>query len=159
MRMMYCIVFFFNLALYLVFLNSFRLWKCYQEEWIYLRLLHEIRKLKSVVFLTSFWKVAPEETGTDFARHVLKPEMSETIGQPALQHLHVIYSRATEYICLDYPWNKPAFLGPLLPQCSTVLPALVVRSGSQESRQMALVYPVYARLHHAKDFTMLLRDP
>lgn len=34
-------------------------------------------------------------------------ETSETIGQPALRHLHVIYSRATEYICLDYLWNKP----------------------------------------------------
>ena len=36
------------------------------------------------------------------------PETRESgvIGQPALRHLHVIYSRATEYICLDYPRNK-----------------------------------------------------
>jgi len=41
-----------------------------------------------------------------------QPETSKAIGQPVLRHLHVIYSRATEYICLDYPWNKPV---PILP--------------------------------------------
>lgn len=52
---------------------------------------------------------------TNFAGHVREPETSKAIGQPVLRHLHVIYSRATEYICLDYPWNKPVPILPRLP--------------------------------------------
>ena len=81
-----------------------------------------------------------------------RPETSETIGQPALRHLHVIYSRATEYICLDYPWNKP------VPAPSVRCPfdaTMASRSTDyQATRQMALVCPVYARLHHSGNVTI-----
>lgn len=51
-----------------------------------------------------------------------QPETSKAIGQPVLRHLHVIYSRATEYICLDYPWNKPV---PILPRLLLRFPLIM----------------------------------
>ena len=110
----------------------------------------------SVSTLDAFFRRGRKATWSGGARRFRgarpRPETSETIGQPALRHLHVIYSRATEYICLDYPWNKPV----PVPSARCPFDATMASRSTdyQETRQMALVCPLYARLHHSRNVTI-----